>query len=259
MSIQQLSASQITLLLLITLIIAAVCEVRCAAAAANDDDDDDVVDDEDYNWLTFGSAVRLVHRSSRYHLHSHGINYGSGSGQQSVTAVTQDDDTNSLWQLKEAYSHTPIALGTPVKCGDVVRLQHVLTRRYLHSHLHTSPLSNRQEVSAYGEGSHSDSGDIWKIECSGESFEWDRIPVGTSLSAGSSNPAVISFLHLDTNKRLYTRKSDEFNQQNCRGCPIVGQLEVSAATAAATDQSTQFIVQYGGILFPLKKIANKHS
>lgn len=32
-------------------------------------------------------------------LHSHDVQYGSGSGQQSVTAVRDGDDVNSHWQL----------------------------------------------------------------------------------------------------------------------------------------------------------------
>jgi hypothetical protein len=36
-----------------------------------------------------------------------------------------------------------------VKCGSVIRLQHVATEKYLHSHHHAAPLSGNQEVSAY--------------------------------------------------------------------------------------------------------------
>lgn len=35
--------------------------------------------------LTYGSVVKLQHVDSKYFLHSHQINWGSGSGQQSVT------------------------------------------------------------------------------------------------------------------------------------------------------------------------------
>jgi len=236
----------------------AVCLLFHAAHASDDDDDDDSDSDtsEDYSLLTFGSAVRLRHRSSSYHLHSHGINYGSGSGQQSVTAVTQDDDTNSLWQIREAHGSPSIAIGTPVSCGDAVRLQQVGTRRYLHSHLHTSPLTNKQEVSGYGEGSHSDRGDNWRIECSSQS----------GLHFGSPLPAtapLVSFVHVDTGKVLYSRRADEFNQHNCRGCPIVGQLEVSAAAAPATDQHAHWALVDSGISFPVsakqrQQHAHKH-
>ena len=36
--------------------------------------------------VTCGSAIKLVHEETNYELHSHDINYGSGSRQQSVTA-----------------------------------------------------------------------------------------------------------------------------------------------------------------------------
>lgn len=221
--------------------------ILLSVVVLGDSDSDDEFDDvgEDYSLLTYGSAVRLRHRTSSFHLHSHGINYGSGSGQQSVTAVGQDDDTNSLWQVREAHGTPSVAIGTPMHCGDVVRLQHVGTRRYLHSHLHTSPLTNKQEVSGYGEGSHSDSGDNWRIECSSSS----------GLHFGSPLPSAapyVAFVHSDTGKALYSRRADEFNQHNCRGCPIVGQLEVSAASApAATDQHAHWAIVDSGISFPV--------
>ena len=215
---------------------------------ASDEFDDDKHDDdtsEDYSLLTYGSALRLRHRSSSFHLHSHGINYGSGSGQQSVTAVGQDDDSNSLWQVREAHGTPSVAIGTPISCGDVIRLQHVATRRYLHSHLHTSPLTNKQEVSGYGEGAHTDTGDNWRIECSGSA----------GLHFGSPLPAAapyVALVHIDTGRALYSRRADEFNQHNCRGCPIVGQLEVSAAAApVATDQHAHWALVDSGISFPV--------
>ena len=51
----------------------------------------------------------------------------------------------------------------PVKCGDTIRLLHIATRRNLHSHLFQSPLSNNQEVSAFGENGDGDEGDNWGI------------------------------------------------------------------------------------------------
>lgn len=46
----------------------------------------------------------------------------------------------------------------PVKCGDVIRLQHLATKRNLHSHLFQSPISRNQEVSAFGENGNGDTG-----------------------------------------------------------------------------------------------------
>lgn len=39
---------------------------------------------------------------------------------------------------------------TPIACGSTIRLKHVNTKGYLHSHRdHASPLSRQQEVSCY--------------------------------------------------------------------------------------------------------------
>lgn len=46
----------------------------------------------------------------------------------------------------------------PVACGSVIRLQHLQTSLYLHSHNFRSPLSSNQEVSCFGDGSQGDEG-----------------------------------------------------------------------------------------------------
>jgi hypothetical protein len=52
------------------------------------------------------------------------------------------------WQVIHGAYNKPCVRGTPIMSGDVIRLQHMQTRRWLHSHLHQSPLSGQQEVSA---------------------------------------------------------------------------------------------------------------
>ena len=42
----------------------------------------------------------------------------------------------------------------------MIRLQHLNTGRFLHSHLFTSPLSGNQEVSAFGDLSGGDTGTV---------------------------------------------------------------------------------------------------
>lgn len=90
--------------------------------------------------MTCGSAIKLTHQLTGYKLHSHDVKYGSGSGQQSVTAFPQADDPNSYFVVQAADGQQ-CARGQSIKCGDVVRLQHQATGAYLHSHLHASPLS----------------------------------------------------------------------------------------------------------------------
>ena len=48
--------------------------------------------------------------------------------------------------------------GEKVLCGDSIRLEHVLTRRNLHSYDFQSPASDRSEVSCFGEGGNGDGG-----------------------------------------------------------------------------------------------------
>lgn len=49
------------------------------------------------NHVTCGSVIKLENDSKpKVRLHSHDIKYGSGSGQQSVTAQ-ENQDTNSYW------------------------------------------------------------------------------------------------------------------------------------------------------------------
>jgi len=129
-------------------------------------------------------------------------------------------------------------IGTPIKCGEMVRLLHVNTKKYLHSHNHLSPLSQRQEVSGYGDvnSNFSDTGDNWKVECSGPF--WLR-----------NNP--VNLQHVDTRAYLYARRSDQFNDRNCRNCPIVGQLEVSCSRVGSPSSDSYAQWQTNeGVFFP---------
>ena len=101
--------------------------------------------------VTCGSVIKLQNTYHRVRLHSHDVKYGSGSGQQSVTGTDQKEDVNSHWAIRGPTNKKNCMRGEPVKCGQEVRLQHQTTLRNLHSHHFTSPLSNSQEVSAFGE------------------------------------------------------------------------------------------------------------
>lgn len=64
--------------------------------------------------------------------------------------------------------------GTPIKKGTAVRLQHVATRRWLHSHHFASPITNNQEVSAFGDDEHTDEGDVWVVHWDKAGGAWQR-------------------------------------------------------------------------------------
>lgn len=71
--------------------------------------------------ITCGSAIKLVHQESSFMLHSHDINYGSGSKQQSVTAHGNADDSGNLWVIKESHDEEACIIGQPIACGSTVR------------------------------------------------------------------------------------------------------------------------------------------
>ena len=112
---------------------------------------------------------------------------------------------SSLWLVKSSFGGAKCAQGTPIRDGDLIRLEHVNTVKYLHSHHHQSPLSGQQEVSAYvgndGRGdtgalliTHPSSaypvGDNWKVEING----------GGAWKRGET----VRLLHVDTNKYLHS-------------------------------------------------------
>jgi dolichyl-phosphate-mannose--protein O-mannosyl transferase len=159
----------------------------------------------EFETVTSGSSIKLQHSSTGFRLHSHDINYGGGSGQQSVTANSAANDNNSYYYVTGT-DQKPMSRGTPIKCGSQVFLVHATTSKKLHSHLIQSPLSNQQEVSAHNEP---DSGDVWILGCVSKSKVWKR---------GEQ----ITLKHKDTNRYLSASPNYQF------GRPINGQLEVCA-------------------------------
>lgn len=120
--------------------------------------------------VTCGSVIKLANGNYHVRLHSHDVKYGSGSGQQSVTGTETGEDVNSYWAVK-GLTDKPCQRGVPIECGASVRLEHLQTKKNLHSHLFSSPLSGNQEVSAFGKDGEGDTGDNWNVICSGDYWE----------------------------------------------------------------------------------------
>jgi len=175
---------------------------------------------ENLSKVTCGSVIKLTHVATNHKLHSHNIPYGSGSGQQSVTCFPDPDDTNSLWIIRGPHG-TDCLRGQSFKNKGIIRLEHLNTHKYLHSHLHKSPITKNQEVSAFGEKKSGDTGDNWQIECKDT---WNR-------------NEKIRLKHIDT--ALYLHSSIDAKYTN----PIPGQLEVSAL--AQRNSNTQWAAQEG--------------
>ncbi|PKA52875.1 Stromal cell-derived factor 2-like protein [Apostasia shenzhenica] len=95
--------------------------------------------------VTYGTVLKLMHERTKFRLHSHEVPYGSGSGQQSVTGFSNVDDSNSYWIVRPQ-PDTSAKQGDAIPHGTIIRLQHMKTRKWLHSHLHASPISGNLEV-----------------------------------------------------------------------------------------------------------------
>jgi len=52
---------------------------------------------------------------------------------QAVTGVQQEDDHNNLWIIKERMGEPKCEPGQLIRCGDQIRLEHLATRKNLHS------------------------------------------------------------------------------------------------------------------------------
>ena len=115
--------------------------------------------------LAYGMQLKLQHKRTGCRLHSHDFRYPGGTRQQQVTGFYGEDD-NDWWRIlpNTGSRRARQRLGTHVKDGDVIRLQHVATGRNLHSHSLSvpSPVTNQQEVSAFGTGG-GDANCNWRV------------------------------------------------------------------------------------------------
>lgn len=176
-------------------------------------------------YVTCGSTIKLMNTNSGVRLHSHDIKYGSGSGQQSVTGTDKQEDVNSYWQIR-AKTEGQCERGKPIACGSNIRLIHLQTNKYLHSHHFSSPLSGNQEVSAFGQNGEGDTGDNWTVLCGGSNWEIN---------------SKVRFKHLDT--EVYLAVSG-----HTYGRPISGQMEIIGTTYS--DSSTYWVVKEGVFVKP---------
>ncbi|PON74575.1 Glycosyltransferase 39-like [Parasponia andersonii] len=144
--------------------------------------------------ITYGTVLKLMHERTKFRLHSHDVPYGSGSGQQSVTGFPNVDDANSYWassSIVRPVPETSAKQGDSIKSGTVIRLQHMRTRKWLHSHLHASPITGNQEVSCFGGDNNSDTGDHWRLLIEGNGKTWKQ-------------DQRVRFQHIDTGAFLHS-------------------------------------------------------
>eukprot|EP00795_Rhopilema_esculentum_P003468 gene3468-1848_t len=118
--------------------------------------------------LAYGSIVTLKNTKAGgtlLHSHQHLYPKEHPPEQQQVTGYSHKDPNNE-WIVKKPTNNQldPTAPLEYVKNGDIIRLEHVMTKRNLHSHNEKAPITNNlMQVSCYGDQGNGDSNDDWSV------------------------------------------------------------------------------------------------
>lgn len=125
--------------------------------------------------VAIGSEVSIRHVNTQGgYLHSHAHDYPVGSKQQQITLYPHRDSNNN-WRIENAtmdgldedfdWQTSPVKYVTP---GMIIKLEHLTTKKRLHSHDKRPPVSEvdfQNEVSGYGApGFGGDANDNWIVE-----------------------------------------------------------------------------------------------
>lgn len=116
--------------------------------------------------LAYDAEVTIKNnRIGGAYLHSHWHLYpeGVGARQQQVTSYSHKD-SNNKWIVKRGLVDERLD-DIYVRDGDLIRLEHVITKRNLHSHFESAPITKRHyQVTCYGENGVGDANDLWQIK-----------------------------------------------------------------------------------------------
>ena len=125
--------------------------------------------------ITYGSTICLENISNGNFLTTQNINYyHPKSGQKTQVMGTLNTDQTSQWLIKskrgqgklnnQGYGDETYNFGSPVKSGDIIRLQSMLSKKNLHSNVIYLTQSNNQEVYVDEQAQLGDSDDHWRLE-----------------------------------------------------------------------------------------------
>lgn len=187
------------------------------------------------HYITYGSSLRMQNIITKYYLSSFNLNWSTGSRLQIITGIKEDYEQESLFIIKEGETYPVKENGEHVKCGDIIRLEHVQTGKNIHSHEFPSFVTGAQEACGFGENGNGDVNDNFEIIC----YKWNEKDIKGETQFFLQHVPTKKYLFMDYKKSL-------FNDYNCRGCPIRGQREVSL-TGNKDKQCLWQVV--GGILF----------
>lgn len=149
--------------------------------------------------IKYGDEIRLSHVTTNYALHSHEYKFDhEGSSQQQQVTSFKDYDSNDFWLIKPQHGrHLETKIGEPVRHGDIVRLEHLGTKRNLHSHPDMpSAFSRQQEVTAFGNNGEGDQNDNWRVEVEGKGIWYEK--------------KRIRLIHLNTKHALHSHFRPKF-------------------------------------------------
>lgn len=173
--------------------------------------------------ITYGSQIRLKNVLNSGYLTTQQINYyNPGSGQKNQVMGTNNEDKTSLWLIKTArglgtldnqgYSNEKYLFGKPIKNGDIIRLESILSNRNLHSNSIYKGPSGRQLIYTNERGKFGDSNDHWRVE----------------LLDGSSwlSDSEFKLIHVNTNIVLFSDATTYKPNPNSdlRNLEVVGQI-----------------------------------
>lgn len=170
--------------------------------------------------ISYYSIIKLQHKATEKVLSSISINYQTGSTQQVVRGSPKEKISlaENFWSIYPIMNET-ILQGKRLKCGDKLRLRHVNTRKWLHSHSIKSQHEKGYEVSGF-EGP-SDEGDVWILDC-----DSDIMHLGTP----------IRLIHNTTKYYLTVNPTGEYIDE------LYGQNEVYGSESS---KDTEWFVRYG--------------
>lgn len=104
--------------------------------------------------VAYGAVVTLKnHKTGGGYLHSHHHLYpkGFGARQQQITTYTHKDE-NNRWVVKPYNQESNGEEVRLLRNGQLVRLEHMMTKRNLHSHQELAPVTKKHyQVTGYGE------------------------------------------------------------------------------------------------------------
>jgi dolichyl-phosphate-mannose--protein O-mannosyl transferase len=134
--------------------------------------------------VAFGDYIRLKHIKTGQVLHSHDLEYKTGSLRHQVTCFDGRDE-NDWWQIESAKNETGY-----VKYGSTIKLRHEATGRRLYTVVgYQSPSTDQQEVCCYNTD---DGNDRWKV-------------VGGTGALEANN--TLQLTHIASDVRLHSHKN----------------------------------------------------